>query len=121
MSKVITDTRGLTKAIQDKFGCSYPSAQLLVDRFSNDVVIAGDYDSIAIVILHIARDFADRGRDWGNSDSLLADSGIKFEHILDRYRKTDWVEAGFTYEALREAVLEFHTEEECEQFVQRSL
>ena len=88
---------------------------------TDNYIPAGNFIDVACTILHIARDYADRGRDWGNSDSLLADSGIKFEHILDRYRKTDWVEAGFTYEALKEAVLEFHTEQECEQFVQRSL
>jgi len=123
MAKVITDVWGFAHAIQRQFGCDREILEQLVERFSEDRVLTGDRFEIATTILRIAREEngVDDEEEWGSASSILEDPDIDFDEIFRHYSNTDWVEVGFSYESLKEAVLRVYTPAQCEEFVQRSL
>lgn len=138
MTKVIKDTWGFAHAIQRQFGCDREILEQLVERFSENVVIAGDRYAVATTILKIACQKVlvadDRapvvdilGQPVAILDrqalaaKLLEDRDIAFDAILGEYRDTNQDEVGYTYYALEEAVLNMYTTWDCEEIVQRNL
>jgi hypothetical protein len=119
MTKVITDVHGFAQAIQRQFGCDREVIEQLCDRFSENVVIAGDSHAVAVQIAAIADEYTGE-EGWACPDLLEESHDIDFNLILDKYRDTDQDEVGYTYEALKEAVLQVYTESQCVYFMQKS-
>jgi hypothetical protein len=118
MSKAITDIYGFAQEIQRQFGCDREVIEALVERFSQDIVIAADAHDAAIAVLDIAGIPGYPTFDRHGLASSLAESfGSDFDRILEAYRDTDWCDAGYTYGSLRDAVLQVWTEEECVEIV----
>ena len=117
MAKVITDIYGFAQEIQRQFGCDRQVIEALCDRFSENVVIAAVRFDVAMAIIHIGNGGMSSG-DALQAQPISEQSDIDFDRILDRYQGTDWVDVGYTYEALKDAVLRVYTEEQCRAIVQ---
>lgn len=99
MAKVITDIYGFAQEIQRQFGCDRQVIEALCDRFSENVVIAVDKESVAEAIRRISFNWAGR-KGWGNIDSLLEDRNIDWNRLIDECRDIDQEQVGYTYEAI---------------------
>ena len=119
MAKVITDIYGFAQEIQRQFGCDRQVIEALCDRFSENVVIAVDKESVAEAIRRISFNWAGR-KGWGNIDSLLEDRNIDWNRLIDECRDIDQEQVGYTYEAIGEAVERIYTPSQCQEFAERS-
>ena len=119
MAKVITDIYGFAQEIQRQFGCDREVIEALCDRFSENVVIAVDKESVAEAIRRISFNWAGR-KGWGNIDSLLEDRNIDWNRLIDECRDIDQEQVGYTYEAIGEAVERIYTPSQCQEFAERS-
>ena len=121
MAKVITNTYEFAQAIQRQFGCDREVIEQLVERFSENVVIAVDKESVAEAMRRIATEEAGMVEGWGDTDLLLEDPDIEWDRLIDECRDIDQDEVGFTYEAIEEAVEHIYSPSQCEEFVYRNL
>lgn len=122
MAKVITDIHGFLGAISDYlWDDDREILEQLVERFSENVVIAGDRYAVAVNIVDIAGETITISDHYAIADKLLEDKNIDFDAIIDKYRDTDQDSVGYTYQALREAVLQVYTESQCVYFTQKML
>ena len=119
MAKVITNIYGFAQEIQRQFGCDRQVIEALCDRFSENVVIAVDKESVAEAIRRISFNWAGR-KGWGNIDSLLEDRNIDWNRLIDECRDIDQEQVGYTYEAIGEAVERIYTPSQCQEFAERS-
>ena len=119
MAKVITNIYGFAQEIQRQFGCDREVIEALCDRFSENVVIAVDKESVAEAIRRISFNWAGR-KGWGNIDSLLEDRNIDWNRLIDECRDIDQEQVGYTYEAIGEAVERIYTPSQCQEFAERS-
>lgn len=119
MSKVITDTLGFAHEIQRRFGCDREVLEQLIERFSENVVIAGDRYAVATHIIFVAER---AGFDiyWANPDDILEDSTIEFDKILDHFRESDLDGAGYSYFTIEESIKAVYTPEQCHEIVKRN-
>ena len=120
MAKVITDIYGFAQEIQRQFGCDRQVIEALCDRFSENVVIAVDSESVAEAMRRIAGKEAGMGEAWGDTDLLLKDPDIDWDRLIDECRDIDQDEVGYTYEAIGEAVERIYTPSQCQEFAERS-
>lgn len=121
MAKVITDVWGFAHAIQRQFGCDRETLEQLVERFSENVVIAAERSDAAIAIVNIAGNQIDIDDHHETAGKLLEDPNIDFNRIIDEFRDVDWDSTGYSYETLVSTILEIWDEKECVAIVQRSL
>jgi hypothetical protein len=122
MAKAIRDIYGFTQALLEHLGGLHSdraAIEAVCDRFSENVVIAADSHAVAVQIAAIANEYTGE-EGWACPDLLEESPDIDFNRILDKYRDTDQDEVGYTYEALREAVLRVYTESQCVYFTQKS-
>ena len=119
MAKVITDIYGFAQEIQRQFGCDRQVIEALCDRFSENVVIAVDKESVAEAMRRVSFNWAGR-KGWGNIDSLLEDRNIDWNRLIDECRDIDQEQVGYTYEAIGEAVERIYTPSQCQEFAERS-
>jgi len=121
MVKVITDVWGFVHAIQRQFGCDREILEQLVERFSENVVIAADRYAVADAMCRIVTEEACMVEGWGDRDLLLEDPDIEWDRLIDECRDVDQEQVGYTYEAIKEAVKRIYTPSQCEEFVYRNL
>lgn len=113
MAKVITNTYEFAQAIQRQFGCDREILEQLVERFSENVVIAGDRFAVAHQITEIAG--------FGDPKLVIEDPNIDWDELIDEYADTDQAEVGYTYDSLEEAIPKFYTKEECQEIARRNV
>jgi hypothetical protein len=119
MAKVITNVYGLAQEIQRQFGCDRDVIEQLCDRFSENVVIAGDRYAVATHIIRVAEK-AGYSIDWANPADMVEDETIGFDHILDGFRGNDLDGAGYSYFTIEESIKTVYTPEQCYEIVKRN-
>lgn len=119
LNKVITDVYGFAQEIQRQFGCDREVIEQLCDRFSENVVIAGDSYAVATHIIFVAER---AGYDiyWANPEDILEDTSIEFDKILDKFRESDLDGAGYSYFTIEESIKQVYTPEQCYEIVIRN-
>lgn len=119
MAKVITDTWGFVHAIQRQFGCDREILEQLVERFSENVVIAGDRYAVAVHIIRVAKK---AGYNFASTDpsDITEDETVKFDEIIDDFRENDLDGAGYTYFTIEESIKQVYTPEQCYEIVKRN-
>lgn len=120
MAKVITDIHGFLEAVSDYlWDDDREILEQLVERFSENVVIAADRYAVADAMCRIATEEACMVEGWGDRDLLLEDPDIEWDRLIDECRDIDQEQVGYTYEAIKEAVKRIYTPSQCEEFVYR--
>lgn len=119
MAKAITNIYGFAQEIQRQFGCDRQVIEALCDRFSENVVIAGDSYAVATHIIFVAER---AGYDiyWANPEDILEDTSIEFDKILDKFRENDLDGAGYSYFTIEESIKQVYTPEQCYEIVKRN-
>ena len=119
MAKVITDIYGFAQAIQRQFGCDREVIEQLCDRFSENVVIAGDSYAVATHIIRVAEK-AGYAIAWANPVNITEDETVDFDKILDDFRENDLDGAGYSYFTIEESIKQVYTPEQCYEIVIRN-